>query len=102
MTTGGVEVGLILWKVMSAGFGVLTLLLGYLIKKRDDKIDENTKLVSDLKDRVIIMETKFDNMYHDMAETKENIKGLIECVQDIRVAVLAPEYKEMRGKHGRS
>jgi hypothetical protein len=75
------------WKAIAGVFGVMTTIFGYFIRKRDEKIDENTKEVFSLREEVAILKTHLEVFSAEQAEMKESIRGIVDCVQDIRVYI---------------
>lgn len=82
--SGGVDLGALIVQVGAGVLGAIVLSMGYLIKKRDEKIEENTKILQQLRDEVLTNRIKMDTYHKDNEELKETVKGLVDCVNDIR------------------
>ena len=77
----------LVWQAIAGTFGVITSVFGYFIRKRDEKIEENTHEVIKLREDVIILKTHLELFSSEQGEMKESIKGMVDCVQEIRVSL---------------
>lgn len=60
---------------------------GYFIRKRDEKIEENTKEVISLRNEVLVLKTHMELYSQEQTELRENVKGIVDCVQEIRIGM---------------
>lgn len=82
--SGGIDVGALLVQVGAGILGAIVLSMGYLIKKRDEKIEENTKILQELRDEVLSHRSKMEFYHKDNEELKETVKGLVDTVNEVR------------------
>jgi uncharacterized protein YoxC len=83
--SAGVDIGALVVKLAVVAVSVLSAGLIYFLKKKDEKIDENTKIVQEATAKVQLLEVKLDLYHQDQEEMKETIKGMVDCMNEIRV-----------------
>ena len=92
----GPESDPIIWKFVSSAFGILVAALTYFIKRRDEKIEENTKEVQHLREEVLVMKTHMELFTQEQGEMKESLTGVSECVQEIRIHLASLPCRDRR------
>ncbi|MDB4311873.1 hypothetical protein N9937_00445 [bacterium] len=81
----GVESDPLVWKLIAGLFALLASFFGYFVKKRDNQIEENTKEVTGLRQEVAVMQAHMESFAADQGEMKDSMKGVVDCVQEIRI-----------------